>query len=1272
MLRGALWSLDMQLIRPFRWTHLSNKLLRARPSTRNRATASIIVGGSCGAFQRSAGRVTILCAALAVAVLFAGSPIQADEPHTAFIEGLRQRKFFDTALEYVDNLAKRVDLPAELTETLDLERGVTYREMAAASRVPEDRDQALTRAEQALKKFTTEYPEHVRAAYANSELGELLFERARSLIWDAESPSNADKTAQLQQQARSLIEQAKAIYQTAHDQYETQYKAFPKFIDRTTDEDAYLERQSAEVKYLRAWFSLVRCTYERGQTFPKGSKERTETMVRASTEFEAIHTARRTNPIGLQSRLMMGKCFQEQDDLNRALGIYNEMLSHKSDQPTLQLLKSIALQYRLICLNHEKKNDFQLVLQEAEAWLRDKANRNRIYSEIGLGILWEKSIAEEKLGQDRAVEARLRNTMLRQALTDSKQVARFPGPYQEPAVAMGRRLNVELGEKDAEPKDFDTAFERARGMVSQLKALNEDLQKAKSPEEKQKAKQAIDYQLNEIGRLFAMALNLRDEKTDTKAVAQARYLLSYVYMRQRKSFDAIILAKYCMTTDRLNDPDSALSATEIAIEAAVQAFNDADTDKSFELDLLKGICELIVEQYPQSARGNEARIRLGQVYRDLNEPLNAANTYLTVPSDYSEYGSARMQAGQSYWLAWVTAMSEQETGDSPERDEESIKKWKADAGRLMLEGITVARSKLGAGAQPTPEIVAAEVSLATINNMNGQFVETIKRLTAGGDTSVLKMLDVAPGQARPEKGITSSAFAGQAFRLLLRAYVGTQKVPEALQTMNKLEAVGGQDTAAVYTQLGQELQEELKRLKASGESEQLENTRKSFEEFLAKVSENRENMDYNSLVWIGETYFGLGQGTQEDVVAASGYYKNAHAAYQDILDRNLAEGGSVIAVKLRIVRCCRAQEQFDEGVSLAQSVLNETPLSLDVQFEAAHTLSDWGAAEGGQPDRLLAAIEGVENAQGEKSIWGWSGITRKLQARHNSPDWEQLKDRFLEARFEYVNSRYRYAKTGASDAEVQLNSGLAEIAIFIQVFTDLDDAWFAKFDRLYQDIQLELGQPQTPLERPSAPEVLMAQNEPESVDEPQQQQAAETAAQTSGGTSTVVVVVLLALAAGGGFGFYKLMSKPQQRRRPSLQPEDASFTAPSGAGDGNTGGPPDFGGLEAAGAATGSAVAARPRKKKVASKARSQSPADAQQRPAKKKRVLTPEEAARYKAAKAAKARAAAAGAVMGEAAKTEAPKKKVVKQVRMQGAPDSATPTKKKVRKRPPQPPAE
>ena len=69
-----------------------------------------------------------------------------------------------------------------------------------------------------------------------------------------------------------MIDQAKSIYQTAQDQYKVQYYSFPKFIDESKDEDEYRRRQEAEAKYLRAWFNLVRCTYERGQTFEKGTE----------------------------------------------------------------------------------------------------------------------------------------------------------------------------------------------------------------------------------------------------------------------------------------------------------------------------------------------------------------------------------------------------------------------------------------------------------------------------------------------------------------------------------------------------------------------------------------------------------------------------------------------------------------------------------------------------------------------------------------------------------------------------------------------------------------------------------------------------------------------------------------------------------------------------------------------------------------------------------------------------------------------------------------
>ena len=501
--------------------------------------------------------------------------------------------------------------------------------------------------------------------------------------------------------------------------------------------------------------------------------------------------------------------------------------------------------------------------------------------------------------------------------------------------------------------------------------------------------------------------------------------------------------------------------------------------------------------------------------------------------------------------------------------------------------------------------------------------------------------------------------------------------------MDKLEKIGGQDITAIYTQLGRELQEELERLKLSGESERLADVRKSFEEFLGKVNENRDKSDYNSLLWIGETYFSLGQGAEDDPAAAADYFNKARQAYQDILDNKLVEGGSVLAIKLRLVKCLRAEGNYEQAIELAKSILATNPMSLDVQFEAAGTLSDWGDAPGGgDPKYLLVAI------QGEDKIWGWSGLTTRLQARQTTPEWENLKDQFLTARYEYINSRYRYAKTGAADADKQLSSGMGELTMFGLAFRDLSDEWYAKFDGLYQKFRADKGLPPEPLKRPEKielpPEAMVAQEQTEqpAAEEAKAEEAADIAPPDP--PNPIFLGIAVGLAAVGGFFFYRSFSKAnpsgvhfQVRMGQSFRLPPSGTLLPGGSDDA-----PDFSAFAGVGAPTNGPVAPPVKKKKKKKVAPAKAPgaeaaaagaatvakkapgkkvaarkkvAGAAQEPAtgapakkKKKRVLTPEEMARYKAAKAAKAKAAAAAAA-GEAppqgVKKKAPaKKKIVK----------------------------
>ena len=117
-------------------------------------------------------RVGVWLAVLLLVPAFPSSGLlHAQEPIQAFIEGLRQKGYYDTAIEYLDGLSLRTDLPQEIRDVLDLQRGITLQQAGAASRVPVDREKLLSDSEVALQKFLKAFPQHPQAAKCNQPVG---------------------------------------------------------------------------------------------------------------------------------------------------------------------------------------------------------------------------------------------------------------------------------------------------------------------------------------------------------------------------------------------------------------------------------------------------------------------------------------------------------------------------------------------------------------------------------------------------------------------------------------------------------------------------------------------------------------------------------------------------------------------------------------------------------------------------------------------------------------------------------------------------------------------------------------------------------------------------------------------------------------------------------------------------------------------------------------------------------------------------------------------
>ena len=980
----------------------------------------------------------------------------ASDSHEAFLQGLRDRAYYDTALEYLDTLAGDAKTSADVEATLDLERAIIWMQRSSAARRQDDRERFVGQGQVSFEAFLKDHPQHPRAAGGYAQLGRLLFDQARQKIWTRDAPANTDQREELTNEARKTLQRAKQVFSKARDQFKKQLDNLP-IVDPDDDKDGYQNRRRTEVRYLGAWLSFVSCVYEDALTQDSDSGRRSNLLELAQEQFKEIHTFSRSSAAGQHAKLMMGKCWQELGDISQALGYFDELRNQPSQDPYMQRLSRTAQYYRLTCLNHESREEFQNVVADATQWLKQhQAVRN---TEAGLGILFEKAVAAEALARNEDLSEEQQQLRLRQTLVDLDLASAVVSPVQETARVASGRLRDELGEDRQEPKSFDTAFDRGRQIVGRLQESRDAVQLAKTDNDRQQATQELELLQAEAGRMFQLAIELRKPDSDRSAIGQARYLLSYVFLQQRKSYDAFVLARHVMRRHKEDAAETAADATEMAISAAVQIWADASKDdREFELNLVREICEEVILEFPGSRRATDARMRLGRIFLDLDQPREAAEVFLQVPQDDTGYAAARIEAGQAWWLAWAQASSKSVASDQTPVASATLTEWKQQARTLLTEGIELSRVAQ-AGNSLDDDVVRAEVSLSGLLNQDGKFAETVRRLAEGNPT-VLSAVET--DQPRPERGVRSVAFAGLCYRTLLRAYVGTQQIDDALAIMKKLQNLGATNTTAIYTQLGRELQLELVRLRDSGETERLREVRTSFEEFLEQVYESRDASNSGALLWIGETYAGLARGAK-DTADADKYFDNAGTIYQELLQSEL-DDATTTAVRLRLIRVYRQRKQFQPAVSLAAEVLTANASSVSVQMEAAHVLADWG--ENGESERLLESIRGVPVDQNDKTIWGWAAIARRLQRSRQAENWAELKPLFLEARYELSNSRLRYARLNSDAGREQLEAAARELTSMAQVSTDLNDEWWARFSGLYQEIQTQLGHPGLTLSRP--------------------------------------------------------------------------------------------------------------------------------------------------------------------------------------------------------------
>ncbi|MFW6124538.1 MAG: tetratricopeptide repeat protein, partial [Pirellulales bacterium] len=930
------------------------------------------------------------------------------------------------------------------------------------------RDAQLEEARAQLEAFLRASPDHPLSAEANRQFGNILLERGRVAVSQSRSPTKKGSTRELQQQARELFQQARDVFQTAHDKYQAQWKRFPPFVDPVRDKPQYEAKAAAERHYVQAQLNLAQVEYELAQSYESGSPQWRQQLEKAADAFPQVNARYRTMLAGLYARMWQGKCFQELGDIQKALGLYNELLDQDPNQgdpstrAELKKLHDMVRHFRLICLNDESRADYQLVVEEAEQWRGQ--NRASLRTDMGLGISWELVRAYEGLGKAAGADSPAGRQWFQKALVLANEIVRYQSQYRPAALAVGQRLAGRVG--GVEVRDFDGAMSLARAALDEaLEAEREAAGAAAAGAEGPAAKSADKFA--EAANLYRRALDLAEADTPIERVNEARYLLAFASYKIGRSYDAAVLGQFVAR----NYPDSglALNAAYIAMVAYVQAYNASpEATRGVDLGFMTELADLITERWPESPEADQARMTLGYIATQRGEPLAAAQWYGAVPEGSDKYVDAQQKAGMALWQGYLDAAK---VPPSERPSAERLAELQQKAQEHLAKGISHMRSRL-AGREPPLVLLASELSLAQIYIAASKYDAALPLLEP--------LIALVDSRSRPD--VTDNAtFTRETYKAALRAYVGARDLDKAEQMMARLESLETDDASLVqiYRELGAELESEVNRRRELGDQSGLADMLASFEEFLDRIFRRQQGQTFQTLQWIGDAYARLAEGLDVESAAAADrsraaeYFGRAATAFQEILERSRADAAfapdakALDHVRLRVVTCRRKQGQYREALVRLGEILANSPRNVEAQIEGAAIYRDWAQFDPAHWDEALYG--GLPGPDGGKLIWGWGRLAQLLQpaARKGTPYYAL----WHEARYNQAYCRYKQA---LSQVDAQQRQKLLQLAAQDVRFTAslTDDhggpEWHEKLDRLLRTIQQAMGERVEGLAAPEA------------------------------------------------------------------------------------------------------------------------------------------------------------------------------------------------------------
>ncbi len=1031
--------------------------------------------------MRSARFRGLLFAAVGLALATAGTGHAAEQARR-FLDALREQGYYDTALDYIEQLRESPHCPEDLKESLDYEAAITLMSGSLASRDSKMRIGFLDQARDKFEAFLRLNPRHALAPNARMQLANVLVERGRFKMEQADKPGVSDEDkGKLQSDARKLFQEAQKVFVELERFFTQEHKKFPKVID-PKETKKLAEREEVRKNMLNARLLLATVAFEIAKTHPPDSKEFKEEMGAAAKQFNELYNRYKTWLAGLYARMWEGRCYKELGDkksLETAEAIFKEILLQPDEPQAFRDMKnkSLILYMETLCLPKLKKH--QEALKLAQEWEKS-ARPNEESSPDGLAIRFlAAEAARETLKGLKENDDGYREAF-REARRNYEFVSRFDGKHQ---LEARNRLRELTGGKRLEARTFAEARDYGKAALDEMQAADVELRIKESQgpvddKTREQYESRMRLAREEAVSYFHKALELAARGPTSEELVNdlnnIRYYLTYLYWTSGDLYEAAVLGEFL--TRRYPDSAGARSAAKVAMAAWVKlrAGIAKSEDRSFETKKLTDLAEFIAGRWTGRPEAEEATVMLVRSAVADQDPQRAMQYLQRLPEKSMKRAEAEVLVGQSLWSAYIRA-GLRPADERPKQEELDAMVSKAQ--KLLEEGIARLRQDAEDTGAIDYTLLSAVLSLAQIYVDAGAPKKALEKLE---DEKIGPLTLVASKHSATDRG----TFRTQTYKAALRAYVADQQMDKAEAAMNSLEELmseGGDAEAdakltQIYISLGLELEKQLKRLREQGKTELANAVQNGFELFLTRIS-NRPGNSFNSLHWVAETFYSLGAGldpgTREPPAQARKYYEKARDTFEKIL-AGLADGsleassGAKYGLMIRQARCMRRLGEYDAAMDQLVEVIKENPMMVDVQIEAAYTYQEWATQEG-KAGYYKYAVQGGRKARRKEDnqivylVWGWGKLARLVMRSASH------RDVFHEARYNLALCYFEYAKTlGSEERKKYLQDAEKSIVVLQKLFPDLGGGeWFEKYDDLLVKVQRALNKTPTGLERPS-------------------------------------------------------------------------------------------------------------------------------------------------------------------------------------------------------------